>query len=333
LVRRLKILAQLVPYQTDTPQDGHVSLAGPEGEVDVRISVLPTNHGERVVLRFATRDAGLPRLPALGMPAELHERFAGLLQQPQGLILLTGPTGSGKTTTLYACLEHIHRSRGETTSIATIEDPIERSLPFLNQTEVRPRLGLTFAEGLRAALRQDPNVVMIGEVRDSETAEIAVRSGLTGHLILTTLHADSAAGVFARLIDAGVEPFLVASAVLASASQRLARALCPDCRQPAPPDELTLARLDSHGISVEGLTFHRADGCASCDGAGHRGRTAIFELLTVTPPLRELIVDKPPSHRIEEAAVRQGMTRLRHQAVLAAAAGRISLEEALRVSG
>jgi len=333
IVRRLKVLARLIPYKTDAPQDGHFTLDTPLGAVDVRMSAVPTHHGEKVVLRLALAGAGLHDLDRLGMPDELRLTFQDLLREPQGLVVLTGPTGSGKTTTLYGSLAHIHRTRGETTTISTIEDPIEVDLPFLNQTQVDRARGLGFAEGLRALLRQDPNVLMVGEVRDEETAQIAVQAGLTGHLVLTSLHAESAAGVFPRLIDAGVEPFLIASATLACLSQRLVRRLCPECRRPARVSKKMMAQLVAKGIAASDFTFYQSDGCAACDRSGLYGRMAIFEMLRMTPSLRRLITTRAPTARIEEAARDEGMTPLVRAALTQAAAGRISLDEALRVAG
>ena len=336
IVRRLKILAELVIYQTDTPQDGRFKLDSEAGAVDVRMSALPTRHGEKVVLRLTRPGHGLIALDRLGMPESVLVRCRRLLAERQGLIVLTGPTGCGKTTTLYASLAHIHEQRGATTSIATLEDPVEIDLPYLSQTQVDPAAGLTFAASLRAVLRQDPNVLMVGEIRDAETAHIAVESGLTGHLILTTLHAESTAGVFNRLIELDVEPFLASSSVLAALSQRLARRLCRECRQPAPRDAATVDRLVSVGITrtaAESLSFYTAPGCDACDHSGVAGRTAIYELLRLTPTLRDLIADRVATHKIEEAALREGMTPLWKAAVLEAVEGNISLEEALRVAG
>ena len=274
-------------------------------------------------------------MPA-SVPEVLRDRYRELLREPQGVLVLTGPTGSGKTTTLYAALEHIHRTRGDTVNIATLEDPIEVDLPFLNQTERGP--GLSFSDGLRAVLRQDPDVLMIGEIRDRETAQTAVQAGLTGHLILTTLHAESATGVFNRLIDLGVEPFLVASSVLATLSQRLVRRLCPDCRRPTPLKRRVAERLAARGIATADrpggpLAFQAAAGCEACDHRGHRGRQAIFELLATSTALRQLVTAKATTDRIEELARSEGMTPLRELAVAAAAAGEISLDEVLRVAG
>ncbi|MEM7584330.1 MAG: GspE/PulE family protein [Acidobacteriota bacterium] len=334
IVRRIKILANLTTYQTDLPQDGRLEVATPRGSVDVRVSVLPTRHGEKVVMRLTRAGSGLIELDQLGMTEALRLDFEDLLAQPQGLIVLSGPTGCGKTTTLYSALAHIHRGRGDTTSIATIEDPIEIDLPFLSQTQVDPAVGLSFGQTLRAVLRQDPNVMMVGEIRDQETAHTAVEAGLSGHLILTTLHADSTAGVFNRLIDMEVEPFLAASSVLASVSQRLARRLCAECRRPVASDSKAKRQMTRAGINAtaaENLSFYEAQGCAACEHTGVAGVTAIFELLRVTPRLRELVGDKVVTPEIERAAVEEGMIPLLRAAILEAVAGTISLEEALRV--
>ncbi|MEE8523180.1 MAG: GspE/PulE family protein [Thermoanaerobaculia bacterium] len=329
VVRRLKVLARLVPYQTDRPQDGHIALDTPLGTVDVRLSTLPTNHGEKVVMRLQRAADARFDLDRLGMSESVRTVLEELLAEPQGILVLTGPTGSGKTTTLYGALAHIHQNRGETVNIATIEDPVEVDLPFLNQTERAP--GLAFHDALRAVLRQDPNVLMIGEIRDRETCQTAVQAGLSGHLILTTLHADSAAGVSHRLVDLGSEPFLVASSILAAVSQRLVRRLCPECRRPAPVARRLVKRLAGKGIDVTGRTFFDAPGCDACDRTGFRGRRAIFELLRMSPGLRQLVTIKATAEKIRQAAVDEGMTPLLSTAVAEAEAGTISLEEALRV--
>lgn len=333
LARRIKVLAGLVPYKTDEPQDGRFGLETPGSRVDVRVSVVPTRHGERLALRLVRPGAGLLEIDDLGMDGPTRSAFAALLAAPEGLLVLTGPTGCGKTTTLYSALEHIHRSRGERLQIATIEDPVEIDLPYLSQTQVDRSRGLDFASGLRSLLRQDPNVLMVGEIRDPETAQIAVQAGLTGHLILTSLHAESTAGVFARLIDMGSEPFLAASAVAACVSQRLARRLCPDCRRPAKVGRAAAARLAELGVAAGGLGFYRGEGCRSCERSGFRGRTAVFEMLRMTPQLRRLVASKVTTREIEAAAIDEGMKPLAKAAVETAAAGRISLEEALQVAG
>ena len=331
LVSRLKVMAQLTTFRSDRPQDGHFVFATAGRPADLRISVMPTNHGERAVIRVANVGLTVPDLSGLGVPPALLERFRAMLTRPQGIVFLTGPTGSGKTTTIYSSLAHIKESRGETTQIATIEDPIEFDLPFLTQSQVKPDVGLTFATGLRSILRQDPNVIMVGEIRDAETAHIAVQAGMTGHQIVTTVHAESAAGVFNRLIEMGVEPFLLASASLASVSQRLVRALCPHCRALEVPSADERRRLDAAGFHDEQVYAPR--GCARCDQTGYLGRLAFYELLEVTPAIRELVNAKVPTPRIHDAAVAEGMIPLLHAGLARVRTGGTSLREVLRVCG
>ncbi|MEM6454509.1 MAG: GspE/PulE family protein, partial [Acidobacteriota bacterium] len=330
LARRIKVMARLVVYRADQPQDGHFNLETASGPVDVRVSLLPTQHGEKVVMRLAHTAAGIRALDQIGMPDALMGTLLRLLERPEGLILLTGPTGSGKTTTIYAALQHIHRSRGGNVSIASIEDPVEIELPFLSQTQVQAETGFDFAKGLRGLLRQDPNVMMVGEIRDPETAQIAIRAGMTGHLILTTLHAESTSGVFNRLIDMGGEPFLVASAVQACLSQRLVRRLCPDCRtagEPAPA--AVVEQLRTRGLDdVASLRFQHSRGCDSCNHTGFRGRTSVFELLVVTSRLREAVTQRLPTYRLADMAREEGMVSLLDAAIARAAAGDIALDDA-----
>ena len=332
IVRRLKVLSGLVTYQSQEPQDGRFTLDSPRGTVDLRVSIVPTHHGEKVVLRLARLDPSLFELDRLGLPAEVLNGLSERLADPQGVIVLTGPTGSGKTTTLYAALNHLHQTRGATTNLATLEDPVEVELPFLSQTQVRTAQGFGFPEALRAVLRQDPDVLMVGEIRDRETAGTAVQAALSGHLILTTLHADSTLGVFPRLIDLGVEPFLAASALTACLAQRLGRRLCPSCRRPAPPSRSTVERLTARGIAIDGLGFFVAEGCSACGGSGHRGRLAIFEWLAVTPELRRAVTERQGVDRLAEVAG-LGRNGLLQAAVARATQGELSLDEALRVAG
>jgi general secretion pathway protein E len=331
LINRVKVLSKLPLYQLDKPQDGHFPLHTQEGPADIRVSILPTNHGEAVALRIARTGVRLPQLSTLGFPEPLREKYQQLLGLPQGLILVAGATGSGKTTSLYASLGHIQQSRGELTRIATIEDPIEFDVPLFAQTQVNAEQGFTFAQGLRAVLRQDPNVIMVGEIRDSETARTAIQAGLSGHLLLSTIHANSAAGVFNRLIEMGTEPFLLASATAATLSQRLARGLCPHCRTEMPLTPEEAVRLDSAGIPRG--TFYGPVGCERCENSGYLGRTAIYEMLVVTPAIRDAINAKVPSARIQEIAVREGMVPLLAAGVERARAGATTLREVFRVVG
>ncbi|MBZ4416676.1 GspE/PulE family protein [Myxococcus sp. RHST-1-4] len=331
LINRVKVLSRLPLYQLDKPQDGHFPLATQDGPADIRVSILPTNHGESVALRIARTGVRLPQLAALGFPPALLEQYQRLLALPQGLILVAGATGSGKTTSLYASLGHIQQTRGELTRIATIEDPIEFDVPLFAQTQVNAEQGFTFAQGLRAVLRQDPNVIMVGEIRDPETARTAIQAGMSGHLLLSTIHANSAAGVFNRLIEMGVEPFLLASATAATLSQRLARGLCPHCRTEMPLTPEDAVRLDAAGL--ERGTFYGPVGCERCEGSGYLGRTAIYEMLAVTPAIREAINAKVPSDRIQELARREGMVPLLAAGVERARAGATTLREVFRVVG
>lgn len=331
LINRFKVLARLVLYRSDKPQDGHFPFSTSEGQADIRLSLLPTNHGESVALRIARSGIRLPELAALGFSTDLLGRYQEALARPQGLILVAGATGSGKTTTLYASLGHIKRTRGDTTRIATIEDPVEFDVPLFAQTQVNPEQGFTFAQGLRSVLRQDPNVIMVGEIRDAETARTAIQAGLSGHLLLTTVHANSSAGVFSRLVEIGVEPFLLASASVASLSQRLVRALCPHCRAPGVPRNEQLARLQAAGLPTG--PFFESTGCARCGNTGYLGRTAIHELLMVSPALREGIQARLSSPQLQEIAVREGMVPLLAAGVERAQAGATTLEEVFRVCG
>ncbi|MDC0710962.1 GspE/PulE family protein [Stigmatella sp. ncwal1] len=331
LINRIKVLGKLTLYKLDKPQDGHFPFSTQEGPADIRISILPTNHGEAVALRIARSGVRLPQLTALGFPTALHEKYRELLGLPQGVIFVAGATGSGKTTSLYASLGYIKESRGALTRIASIEDPVEFDVPLFAQTQVNSEQGFTFAQGLRSVLRQDPNVIMVGEIRDPETARTAIQAGLSGHLILTTIHANSAAGVFNRLIEMGVEPFLLASATVATLSQRLVRALCPHCRTPSPISPEEVARLDAAGIASG--TFYGPVGCERCGGSGYLGRTAIYEMLTVSPALRDGINEKLPSPRLQDIATSEGMVPLLAAGVERARAGATTLREVFRVVG
>lgn len=326
LARRLKVMANLVVYQ-ETAQDGRMTLDTEWGAVDVRVSVVPTGNGEKVVMRLAG-DAELLDLAVLGFVPDDLRRVQSLLREPQGLVIATGPTGSGKTTTLYSALAHLKKARPGA-SLASIEDPIEVEIPFLSQTQVDRARGLDFAGALRSVLRQDPDVLMVGEIRDGETAKIAVQAGLSGHLVLTTLHAESTVGVFPRLVDLGVEPFLAASSTLAAISQRLTPKLCPECRRPVRPTIEQLAILRRAGLVAEGKTFYDADGCPACDYAGRRGRTAVFEILVLGPDLKRQIAAKVPTHELMSAARDLGLVTLLASALSAAARGDVALPDAL----
>ena len=312
LVSRIKIMAALDIAEKRLPQDGRITLRVGGRAVDVRVSTLPTGHGERVVLRLLEKDLARLTLENLGMSDRTLKKFDELIHQPHGIILVTGPTGSGKTTTLYAAIRRLDHS---TTNIMTFEDPIEYDLEGIGQTQVNPKIELDFARALRAILRQDPDVVMIGEIRDLETAQIAVQASLTGHLVLATLHTNDAASAVTRLIDMGIEPFLLSSSVLGVLAQRLVRKLCPHCKAPEP----------------SGQAF-RAVGCPQCSHTGYIGRTGIYELLTVDDELRRLIHNAANDNDIRKHAERIGMVPMRSDALRWVSAGVTSMEEVLRVT-
>jgi general secretion pathway protein E len=278
------------------------------------VSTIPTGHGERVVLRLLDKQAGRLDLTQLGMDAATLAHMDRLIRQPHGILLVTGPTGSGKTTTLYAALSRLDTAA---LNVMTVEDPIEYDLDGISQTPINARIDMSFARALRTILRQDPDVVMIGEIRDLETAQIAVQASLTGHLVFATLHTNDAVSAVTRLVDMGVEPFLLASSLIGVAAQRLVRRLCLECRKP---------------FSRDGAAYYSAVGCAACNRSGYRGRTGIYELLTVDDDLRRLIHDRASEQALRAHAVARGMKSLRDDAMRWAAAGVISLEEAVRVT-
>jgi general secretion pathway protein E len=329
IVSRIKIMARLDIAEKRQPQDGRIALRLGGRSVDVRVSILPTAHGERVVLRLLDKQAGRLDLTGLGMADTTLATLRDLIRQPHGIILVTGPTGSGKTTTLYAVLGQLDAKH---TNIVTVEDPIEYDLDGVGQTQVNPRIDLTFARALRAILRQDPDVVMIGEIRDLETAQIAVQASLTGHLVLATLHTNDAAGAVVRLVDMGIEPFLVASSLLGVLAQRLVRRLCPACRRGHAPDaaERTLLANGNGGDAIGEL--QTANGCEACAFTGYQGRTGIFELLLVDDESRRLIHERASEADLREHARRGGMKGLREDGMRWVRSGDTSLEEVLRVS-
>jgi len=331
LIVRLKAITGLQVHRTDVPQEGRLLLSLDGAKVTARVALIPTIHGEKAVIRFPVRRA--LELDELGMERGMFERLTRLLGEPQGTILLTGPANSGKTTTMYASLLYVHRRSGGTRSIYTIEDPVELDIGVASQVEVRPKVGLTFASALRTILRQDPEVIMVGEIRDPETAELAVRAGLTGHLVLSTVHARSAPGVFARLIDMGVRPYLVGSSVTAVIEQRLVRRVCRGCARPCEPTEEELSALGlTRGELPEG-EFVKGMGCEACSGTGYSGRVGIFRMLEVTDRLRELIVSGAPTAEIEGAAREEGMGTLLQDGLLKVARGETTLAELSRVLG
>lgn len=326
VVSRLKVMAKLDIAEKRLPQDGRISLRIASRAVDVRVSTIPSGHGERVVLRLLDKQAGRLDLQHLGMEPGSQKGLDNLIHKPHGIILVTGPTGSGKTTTLYASLSRINdRSR----NILTVEDPIEYYLDGIGQMQVSTKVDMTFARGLRAILRQDPDVVMVGEIRDLETAEIAVQASLTGHLVLSTLHTNTAVGAVARLRDMGVEPFLLSSSLLGVMAQRLVRLLCPKCKQPYQPDNAARAFLNVN--EKEDITLYRATGCEYCNNTGYAGRTGIYELIAVDEAMRTMIHDGA-SEQTLEAHARKSTPSIRADGRRRVLNGETTIEEVLRVT-
>ena len=328
LVNRIKVLSRLSIHVHAKPQDGAISFDS--DELQLRVSTLPTNHGEKVVVRLAVRDEQRFDLNTIGFSENVLTLYKTVLARDHGVIYLTGPTGSGKTTTLYASMTHIRRSRGDTTNMVTLEDPIEFDLDSISQTQIEPEAGLTFAVGLRSVLRQDPDVIMVGEIRDEETARTAIRAGLTGHLILTTVHADSTVGVFNRLKQLQVERFQLASASVAVVNQRLAIRNCPKCTQPVSLSQFQAKQLEIFGLS-EADEFFEGRGCPACGNKGRQGRVPLIEVLPVTDRLRDLLIKDTPTHKLLESAVEEGMITLASQAVQRARMGEIPFDEVIRV--
>lgn len=326
LVSRIKVMAKLDIAEKRVPQDGRISLRLAGREVDVRVSTLPANHGERVVMRLLDKQAGRLDIGHLGLQATDHKRLRDLIHKPHGIILVTGPTGSGKTTTLYASLTELNDN---SRNILTVEDPIEYQLEGIGQTQVNTKVDMTFARGLRAMLRQDPDVVMVGEIRDTETAEIAVQASLTGHLVLSTLHTNTAVGAVTRLQDMGIEPFLLASSLLGVVAQRLVRVLCASCRQGVTADEEECALL---GVSPQfAPTIYRPVGCEKCNFNGYRGRLGIYELVVVDDNMRRLIHSHAGEHELE-AHARTMSSSIRADGIRKVLKGVTTLEEVVRAT-
>ena len=327
IISRLKILSHLDIAEKRLPQDGRIKLRVAGREIDVRVSVIPMLHGEAVVLRLLDRSAAILGLEQLGMSARDRTAFARILEMPHGIILVTGPTGSGKTTTLYAALSCINDIARK---IVTIEDPVEYQLRGINQIQVSTKAGLTFDRGLRSILRHDPDVILVGEIRDRETAEIAVQASLTGHLVFSTLHTNDAPGATTRMVDMGIEPYLVASSLESVLAQRLVRLLCPACRQTLPQPEVERVRAEYKLCDLTAL--HAPGGCRACQGTGYRGRSGVFEFMPVTEELRALILERASSGQIRRVAQEQGMMSLREDGWRLVIAGRTTVEEVLRVT-
>ena len=327
VVSRIKILSELDIADSRTPKDGRFRFAVEGKEVDLRVSTFPTIYGENVVLRILDKSGGLMKLSELGFAEEMRQTYERLITKPYGLLLVTGPTGSGKTTTLYATLNAINTPDKH---IVTIEDPVEYRLPLICQAQVNPKAGVTFASGLRSLLRQDPDIMMVGEIRDVETAQTAIHAALTGHLVLSTLHTNDAVGAITRLIDMGIEPFLITSSLAGVLAQRLVRTICERCKEPYQPGE-KVARL--LGLEGKDPTFFRGRGCSFCKETGYRGRIGIFELLVMNEAIRELVLAKASAGELKRMAVRfGGMRDLKEDGLSKALKGLTSLEEVLRAT-
>jgi general secretion pathway protein E len=330
VISRIKIMAKLNIAERRLPQDGRIKVQMLGKELDLRVSTIPTMYGESVVIRLLDKENTVFDFAALGFEGRHLQQFIEVLSQPHGIILITGPTGSGKSTTMYAALKQLNTSERK---IITVEDPVEYQMEGVNQIQAKPQIGLTFASALRSIVRQDPDVIMIGEMRDLETARIAVQSALTGHLVLSTLHTNDAAGGVTRLLDMGLEEYLLTSTVNGILAQRLVRKLCPDCKSPyqAPPElinELRLRRFAPNGDII----LHKPVGCSSCGGMGYRGRMAIIEFLQMTDPLRKLIMAHEEAGAIQKLAIEEGMSTMFENGLTKAIQGVTTIEEVMRVT-
>ena len=328
LISRIKIISGLDITETRVPQDGRSKLTINNRDVDLRISTFPTIHGENIVIRVLDKSVLALDLENLGVTPALLEEFLQVITSPYGIVLVAGPTGSGKTTTLYGVLNKVNTVQ---TNIVTLEDPVEYNLPLIRQTQINPKIGLTFASGLRSLLRQDPDVILVGEIRDLETSEIAIQAALTGHLVFSTVHTNDAASTLARLIDMGVEPFLLSSSVNAIIAQRLVRQVCPECKEEYQPDQEILKTL---GIlkGTEQATYYKGKGCMRCRKTGYSGRIGLFELMRLNDPIRELVVKKAPSAQIRQAAIENGMVTMFDDGLQKVREGKTTLDEVLRVT-
>ena len=333
IISRIKIMADLNIAEKRLPQDGRIKMNLPEGEIDLRVATIPTVFGENIDIRILPKGKIMFGLSQLGMADFYLKQIVSLISRPHGIILVTGPTGSGKTTTLYASLSRIN---SDDKKIITVEDPIEYQLRGINQIQIKPKINLTFARGLRSILRMDPDIIMVGEIRDSETAEIAIRSALTGHLVFSTLHTNDAAGAITRLIDMGIEPFLVSSSISAVLAQRLVRVICSKCKESYRPEEVFLDEIGfKSALKKRGLknsTFYKGKGCEKCMHTGYKGRTGIYELLLVYDRIKRLILQRTSTEVIKEEAVKLGMKTLREDGWDKVIEGVTTIDEVLRVT-
>ncbi len=339
VVSRIKILADLKIDEKRIPQDGRFNFKMGESEVDLRVSTLPTVHGEKVVMRLLKKSGGIPTLGDLGLRGLALKHLETSIRRPHGIILVTGPTGSGKTTTLYSVLAILNNAK---VNIMTLEDPVEYEITGVNQVQINPAAGLTFATGLRSFLRQDPNIILVGEIRDGETTELAIQAALTGHLVFSTLHTNNASGAIPRLIDLGAEPFLVASALNAVVGQRIARRLCPTCKEEYVPDEAVLADMkkvvgalwpaDKPMMLYKGKGTVNGVACESCGGSGYVGRLGVFEVFPVSDAISKLTLTRAPMSEIEKQALAEGMISMKQDGYLKALEAVTTIEEVLRVA-
>ncbi len=327
IVSRIKVMAGLDVAEKRLPQDGRIKVRVTDKDIDVRVSIIPSTYGEQVVMRLLDRNAALVGLDSIGMKPDLEETIVSLITRPQGVFLVTGPTGSGKTTTLYAVLQYINTPEK---NILTVEDPVEYVLQGIGQIQVNSKIQLDFAKALRSFLRQDPDVIMVGEIRDEETARIAIQAALTGHLVFSTLHTNDSASALTRLIDMGVEPYLLTSSVTAILAQRLVRRICPHCKDVYDPTDFEKKLLEEQGCDSH--TFYRGAGCPECLNTGYLGRVGIFELFTLNSKIRQMVQDKASSEEIKAEAVKDGMLTLRQDGITRAIAGDTTLAEIVRVT-
>lgn len=332
IVARVKILAKLKIDETRIPQDGRFDLVVSKHEIDVRVSIMPTVFGEKVVLRLLDKNAGLFKIESLGITGDNYTRFVRAIEKPYGVLMVTGPTGAGKSTTLYAAINHLKKN---TINIVTLEDPIEYEIQGINQIQVKPNIGFTFAEGLGAVLRQDPNIIMVGEIRDAETANLVTHASLTGHLVLTTLHTNDASGAMPRLVNMGVEPFLISSSMNAIVGQRLVRKICSKCRVQVQVPQSVASQVQKEladaGINTP-VKFYQGKGCASCGGSGYEGRTGIYEVIEVDSGMEQLIISRAPANKIKEYAVSKGMYPMRIDGFQKVIKGITTVDEVMRAT-
>lgn len=327
IASRIKLMASLDISERRIPQDGHISLKVGDKSIDLRVSTLPTAHGEKIVMRIAEQSGLSYDMAKLGLEKKSLDEFLKSISRPNGIILVTGPTGSGKTVTLYSALTRLNTLD---TNITTAEEPIEYDFPGINQVSVNEEIGYTFAKALRAFLRQDPNIIMVGEIRDGETADIAIKAALTGHLVLSTLHTNDASSTVTRIIDMGIEPYLLAPTLALVEAQRLVRRICPKCKEPVSLTPEMIGKLGMDPKEFEGVTLYKGKGCLECNNTGYKGRVGIFEVLPVTSEIRELILKRASNDEIKQKAVELGMTTLRSDGVAKIKQGMTTIEEIIR---